>query len=424
MKKMMLWLCLMMIVPTLASADMVSISELRQQVEAIGHWTQTYEAHGRTIEVDVPIIVPEVEAMPIVTVEAYNAVENDALNRKEYPLKRENSDGWSIEYEESGLFSYLNNAESTVGTISIPDRAAQNEHVYLGGQYHFPQDKRTDKMKYQSVFFAPGEFDSETTYAEDNPNSLQQAMDCCEKVIAYFYPEEKDVFLDAVEVRSRDHKVKNMEDYKLGEYVNSSLMGTYELVIRQRMRGVPIYISVRRVADSEAFTGKEGIISAEWKKMTKMDALDNAFFEYQDDGSFWFVFSWLKEQNVAVENVPLQSFDVILSSIEEKIAAGNIRNVYVLKLGYCMYLNDEANESYTLYPVWICECDYLDSAKEEFRQSWIWDRENSLYVNRYRNQYAYRPLLINAQTGMMEDVRLTRNEQVYCPKIITWEDTQ
>ena len=139
--------------------------------------------------------------------------------------------------------------------------------------------------------------------------------------------------MDAVEVRSRDHKVKNMEDYKLGEYVNSSLMGTYELVIRQRMRGgVPIYISVRRVADSEAFIGKEGIISAEWKKkMTKMIALDNAFFEYQDDGGFWFVFSWLKEQDVAVENRRLQSFDVILSSIEEKIAAGNIRNVYALK---------------------------------------------------------------------------------------------
>ena len=42
-------------------------------------------------------------------------------------LKRENSDGWSIEYEESGLCSYLNNAESTVGTISIPDRAAQKD---------------------------------------------------------------------------------------------------------------------------------------------------------------------------------------------------------------------------------------------------------------------------------------------------------
>lgn len=64
----------LLLMPTLALAnsDMVSISELRQQVEAMGQWTQTYEAHGRTIEVDVPIIVPEVDELPIVTVQAYN----------------------------------------------------------------------------------------------------------------------------------------------------------------------------------------------------------------------------------------------------------------------------------------------------------------------------------------------------------------
>ena len=75
MRKITLLFCVLLLVPTLAlaSGDMVSISELRQQGEAMGRWTQTYEAHGRTIEVDVPIIVPEVEAMPIVTVEAYNA---------------------------------------------------------------------------------------------------------------------------------------------------------------------------------------------------------------------------------------------------------------------------------------------------------------------------------------------------------------
>ena len=79
MKKMMLWLCLMMIVPTLASADMVSISELRQQAEAVGRWTQTYEAHGRTIEVDVPIIVPEVNEFPVFSVEPYYAVYEQRL---------------------------------------------------------------------------------------------------------------------------------------------------------------------------------------------------------------------------------------------------------------------------------------------------------------------------------------------------------
>lgn len=45
MKKIFAALCVLMIVPTLALAnsDMVSISELRQQGEAMGRWTQTYD---------------------------------------------------------------------------------------------------------------------------------------------------------------------------------------------------------------------------------------------------------------------------------------------------------------------------------------------------------------------------------------------
>ena len=51
MKKILFALCVLLLVPTLAlaSGDMVSISELRQQVEAMGRWTKTYEAYGRTI---------------------------------------------------------------------------------------------------------------------------------------------------------------------------------------------------------------------------------------------------------------------------------------------------------------------------------------------------------------------------------------
>ena len=69
MKKMMVLFWTLLLFPTLALAnnDMVSVSELRQQVEAMERWTQTYEAYGRTIEVDVPIIVPEVEKVPILS---------------------------------------------------------------------------------------------------------------------------------------------------------------------------------------------------------------------------------------------------------------------------------------------------------------------------------------------------------------------
>ena len=53
-----------------ASADMVSISELRQQVEVMGRWTQTYDTPNGEVSVDIPIIVPEVENVPILQVSA------------------------------------------------------------------------------------------------------------------------------------------------------------------------------------------------------------------------------------------------------------------------------------------------------------------------------------------------------------------
>ena len=67
MKRFAAMMGVLLLMPTLALAnnDMVSISELRQQVEAMGRWTKTYEAHGRTIEVDVPIRVPSAEKVPI-----------------------------------------------------------------------------------------------------------------------------------------------------------------------------------------------------------------------------------------------------------------------------------------------------------------------------------------------------------------------
>ncbi len=92
MKKMWFVLCVLLLVPTLALAnsDMVSISELRQQVEAMGRWTKTYEAYGRTIEVDVPIIVPEVEKMPIVMIEPWRPYDEESWLPHQKSLKRRN----------------------------------------------------------------------------------------------------------------------------------------------------------------------------------------------------------------------------------------------------------------------------------------------------------------------------------------------
>ena len=73
MKKMMVLFWTLLLFPTLAlaSGDMVSISELRQQAEAMGRWTKTYEAYGRTIEVDIPIYIPNEKELAVYDCSAY-----------------------------------------------------------------------------------------------------------------------------------------------------------------------------------------------------------------------------------------------------------------------------------------------------------------------------------------------------------------
>ena len=105
MKKMMALFWTLLLFPTLAlaSGDMVSISELRQQVEAMGRWTASYEAYKREIEVDIPIDIPEVDAVPIVQVSGYYAVDQEGrLTRDGTKLNKIGYDGFDI-YEENGL---------------------------------------------------------------------------------------------------------------------------------------------------------------------------------------------------------------------------------------------------------------------------------------------------------------------------------
>ena len=47
------FMLLLVLMLATASADMVSISELRQQAEAVGRWTQTYETPNGKVSVDI-----------------------------------------------------------------------------------------------------------------------------------------------------------------------------------------------------------------------------------------------------------------------------------------------------------------------------------------------------------------------------------
>lgn len=414
MKKMMALFWTLLLFPTLAlaSGDMVSISELRQQVEMMGRWTKTYEAHGRTIEVDVPIIVPEVEEFPVFSVEPYYAVYEQRLTRDGTMLEKIGEDGWCSVYAEQNLLS----EEGIIGEAKALD-LDDFEQVDFDANYSSPRDEHNLNTKYTSEFFYPYEIEQADTYAEDNPASLEDAVANMEKVVGYFYPEEPAVMVDRVELRSRLHKVKGIDDYNLGDYVEDYPSGTYNLSIREMMDGIPIYVDVgdRLSLDLASDKGKKGVNDF-WRKNVKLWRVRDNYFEFMNKSRFELDTVWLKRVNKIEEDVPLKNVDVIIRNLEKEIGQGKIRRIYALKLGYCVYFSDEGENIYTIYPAWICECDYTESAKEELKKS--------EQIPDERKQYYYKQLVINAQTGQIEPYLIEKQELAYCPRVITWEDTQ
>ena len=418
MKKITFLFCVLMIVPTLtlANSDMVSVSELRQQVEAMGRWTASYEAYKRKIEVDIPIDMPEVDAVPIVQVSGYYAVDQEGcLTRDGTKLNKTGYDGFDI-YEEDGLMTYLGTtcANGEIKAASFE----QDKTVLFLAYYNSPSNLRTHKVKYDTEVYYPYEVDADKIYAEDNPQSATEAKAYLERVLGYFYPKsENSVALRYLEVRSRGHKVKGLDDYKLGDYVKNYPMGTYALSFCQTIRGIPVYHDVGWRLDTTGNAPHE-LINDAWKKTEPIMGISDNRFEFMGDDSFEMLVRWVKEVGVIEEDVPLAPLSNIISSVEDEIQKGHIRKVHALRLGYGCYITEESPETYALYPTWICECDYMNDPKWEIDE-WAYNLEKG-----FNKKYTFKTLVINAQTGEMDDPYLSKKEQIFCPMIITWEDAQ
>ena len=386
--------------------NMYGIKELQNQRRS---WNESYEAKGRTVQVDIPIIVPDVEEFPVFLVEPYYAVYEQRLTRDGTMLEKIGEDGWWSVYAESNLLL----EEGITGEAKALD-LDDFEQVNFNANYSSPRDEHNLNTKYTSKFFYPYEIEQADIYAEDNLASLENAVTNLEKIIGYFYPEEPAVTVDRVELRSRLHKVKGIDDYNLGDYAEDYPSGTYNLSIREMMDGIPIYVDVgdRLSLDLASDKGKKGVNDF-WRKNVKLWRVRDNYFEFMNRSRFELDAVWLKRVNKIEEDVPLQNVDVIINNLEKEIEKGKIRKIYALKLGYCVYFSDEGENIYTIYPVWMCECDYTESAKEELKKF--------EQVQDDRKQYYYKQLVINAQTGQIEPYLIKKQELAYCPQIITWE---
>ena len=342
--------------------EYIGINEL--QTEANIEWKKEYvDRYGRTVSVDVTPIIPQVDKVPIQIMENQILPVENVLNI--YPQ--------SMVQEEK--------------------REEDNVNTKI--------KKTTTKLEsFSGIQYCSNEVERLYPYFDGYDFTVQDSIDCANQELGKFFP-DYNLDLDIMWVT-----------------IVPNTRPCYVCTLRQKIDGIPILMGAGDIARGTNEKEMGFKFPKSWK--TKGEEYWGGFirslwdFIAYVDGGYQIQFRPLKKVVSLVDDVPLCTFDEVISSVEKQIEHGNIRNVYEMRFGYCCYLDE--NEQIVLYPVWQIECDYFFNPKEEQKHyAEMEDGQVTLGLD-------YHTMIVNAQTGEFMNPADLKDNLLKCPDIITWND--
>ncbi len=404
----------LLLMPTLAlaSGDMVSVSELRQQVEVMGRWTQTYDTPNGEVSVDIPIIVPEVENMPILQVSAVmgkDVAEEKGLHKS---VDQENA-GAGIFYDDFDILSKLNANVDDAAMIFCAN-PEEIDLAFLQVSHNDPNSMRMGSWDYSSDYYYPNEMNPETLFAEENEQPMSTANDALAVLLQNYYGKENaDYGVDYVEVRGKARKRVGRTKNDLGAYKKDYPKATYYISFRQKLEGIPIYLEIghKMLTTNQTYVTQEVAL-----KCQRIRGIETNTLEYMDETSFILDTTWMREEKRIQEDVPLATLEDVMRALEKRIEEGYIRDIYALRLGYVCYLDDTSPDIYALYPTWVCDCIYANSPREQIMENIVTDA--------FRENFRYEQILVDAQTCAIQAGWIDRDEGLYHAEPMTWGKMQ
>ena len=372
MKKMLFWLCVLLLVPALAMAggDGVFIGELKAQTPS--YWEGAYEAHGRNISFRAPIYVPDVEAFPILQVKR-TCISSEAAESVKDWLEKNTLYGQRIRNHSGGAFS-------------------ENAFAYF-----------TD---YQQNLWAH-ETDYTKIFADNQTDSLQDAIHFLKQTTSSLFGDQQ---IGCLPYRA-GLKSRNYENLSMGSGMISigseagcgSLTGKggYYIEAWQTLRGIPVIEGVERTFTTQGKRSVQNVLSnVSWIVLGEYLAPD---YYTCVSTAMW------TETGSIQPDTSLCEWKRIEQQIEGWIQSERIREVYSIVLGYVAYAapdqsypnSDDAYQSeYWLSPTWCIECKYAANAEKELTND---VDANDLDAPSYHKEKGWRTLLIDARTGQIID---------------------
>ena len=379
---------LMLMLLASARGEMISVTELREQVETRGRWTADYtDQYGRVVHVDIKPIMDQYGAVPIILAKKVNAI--DEIILPENAIQREENGYIFAQVEENGR-----ETELIIGQLPLT-----SNHITIETKNKNGNEGKTDEdiIENKTYEFDENELKENTQLNEELKHIIEEMNAEIKKYIG-------SIQFDFSIFRA------GIDDYT----------GNYKCTLRQNMEGIPVLVGAW---DTILKINEKDInfkIPVEWsgENMFKYGDffLTSWMLESDMDGNFSFLFWAIQATGKMVDDVPLCNINDVIQSVEEKITDGHIRNVYSLRFGYCCY--PAQNEEIILYPVWEIECDYVFDPKQEMR---IYPEDDGIPITSGRY---YSTMIVNAQTGEFMNPIELKEKLLDCPKIIRWEDVQ
>ena len=349
--------------------DYYTINELREQ--AADGWHQTYTSYGRDINVEVVSRLPSVHEMPVLQVEP--AFQQPTVTQEET--------GWVINIADTGIISMIMNDPD-----AVRDDAVKNV-----------------KWKRASTWFYDS-FSMDTAYACENELTLGEAIENLKGVLDKAGIESEQYLL----TQPVSVDIDNDLSVSSGEAL---LPGSYAMVFLRQMHGIPILC--------HALSGVEN------PKDNELMFWPNMIYNIRSTDSFSVAVMTLKETGILSDDIPLCSYSKIINTAEMEILAGHIRKVFDMDLGYVLYnMPGIAREpgaewlktaKFYAVPAWRMNCLYVSNPKKELHNY------DGLDVPE-RGTTEYTTLIINAQTGEMQDYMNNRKGCADYTGFISWDE--
>ena len=437
------WICLllgmaMLAAGTASAQEYVSVSELYEQAQAMGGvWQETFNTPSGEMVVDVPIEVPDVEKLPVITVEKAKMSE-ELFDQIRQGKKGGDDDEHQYEVELNG----------------------KEMEFFLGRDNYYVYGEQTDNTGYDAI---------QTLWIQHGDFRFSVGTGLMQKARPITYHDIEDVDMDKAYMRGSEQTVNDImrlwqEDIELclGEGfvikpTNIEVKGStiiknpgkdkvykrngYTYVYAQQyVEEIPVF-GAMSLGFGVHYVGTQAANRVYDRLRPYRIGVEHCRVDLttisSNDESYRTMTDLVKVRTVVHEDIPAASLESVLDAISKEIEAGHIHNMESIRLGYILYSNPDMTDYAWAVPRWVVDCEYvtndLKGDYERYKKKDYWDvkmvptiEDENVYVYTGEDapgmsHYSAR-LPIDVQSGE-PIIFTTGDEKVFSvPEIITWDD--